>query len=113
MAGGGEPRPLATFTEGPVHAVAGIGHPERFFRQLRSAGLQVLEQAFPDHHAYVSQDLAFSDDRPVLMTEKDAIKCERFARPGLWSIPVTAQLGPAFGARLQALLPTRPARPMG
>ncbi|WP_123401564.1 tetraacyldisaccharide 4'-kinase [Inmirania thermothiophila] len=87
-----------------VHAVAGIGHPERFFDALRAAGLEVAAHPFPDHHRFRPQELAFGDGLPVLMTEKDAVKCARFARPGLWYVPVRAVVDEAFGARLLALL---------
>jgi tetraacyldisaccharide 4'-kinase len=96
---GGAGRPLAAFLEGPVHAVAGIGNPRRFFAMLRRAGLQLIEHPFPDHYAYAAADLAFDDGLPVLMTEKDAVKCVGFGGP-LWYIPVTAQLPEGFGARL-------------
>jgi tetraacyldisaccharide 4'-kinase len=87
---------LQVFAGQAVHAVAGIGNPQRFFNQLRNAGLQVIEHAFPDHHAFVASDLAFGDDAPVIMTEKDAVKCAVFAQPNWWVMPVTAELSPAF-----------------
>lgn len=89
-------KPLTEFAGQTVHAVAAIGHPVRFFASLRSQGLQVIEHAFPDHHAFVPDDLSFDDDRPVLMTEKDAVKCRAFAQPHWWSVPVRAVLPPAF-----------------
>jgi len=86
---GGAPRPLAAFAGSPVHAVAGIGNPQRFFRDLRAQGLELREHPFADHHAFSAADLAFDDDLPVLMTEKDAVKCLAFAAPKLWYVPVT------------------------
>nr|VFK50220.1 MAG: lipid-A-disaccharide kinase [Candidatus Kentron sp. TUN]VFK51300.1 MAG: lipid-A-disaccharide kinase [Candidatus Kentron sp. TUN] len=95
---------LDTFKVSPVHAVCGIGHPDRFFRTLRQLGLSIRPHAFPDHHAFRPEDLAFGDDLSILMTEKDAVKCRRFAGPRHWYLPVDAELDPAFGARLlQAL----------
>jgi len=85
-------RTVESFRATPVHAVAGIGNPARFFRELRSFGLEVIEHAFPDHHALVASDLDFGDDLPVLMTEKDAVKCRGLADARLWYVPVTAQL---------------------
>jgi tetraacyldisaccharide 4'-kinase len=82
---------LDDFRAGSVHAVAGIGNPERFFSSLRSLGIDVIPHAFPDHHAFQASDLVFGDDIPVLMTEKDAVKCQTFARPNFWVLPVTAQ----------------------
>lgn len=98
----GASRPLAGFAGTPVHAVAGIGHPERFFGALRARGIEVLAHAFADHHAYRPEDLAFGDERPVLMTEKDAIKCEAFASGRCWRVPVDACLPPAFEAAVAA-----------
>jgi tetraacyldisaccharide 4'-kinase len=103
-------KPLAEFAGQTVHAVAAIGHPQRFFASLRSQGMQVIEHAFPDHHAFVPADLAFADGRPVLMTEKDAVKCLAFAQPHWWTVPVRAILPPAFFDDLVARLRTSPAR---
>jgi tetraacyldisaccharide 4'-kinase len=89
-------RMLAQFAGQPVHAVAGIGNPERFFRHLQAAGVHAVEHPFPDHHPFVPADLEFGDEAPVLMTEKDAVKCKRFAKPHHWVLPVSAQLEPAF-----------------
>lgn len=100
----GHNQPLADFAGQAVHAVAAIGHPQRFFASLRSQGLQVTEHAFPDHHAFVERDLSFGDNRPLLMTEKDAVKCRAFARPHWWSVPVRAVLPPAFFDELEARL---------
>ena len=97
-------RPLAEFRR--VHAVAAIGNPQRFFASLRAAGIDVIEHAFADHHAFVPQDLAFTDDLPVLMTDKDAIKCAAFAQPHWWRVPVLAELPEAFYTDLLARLPS-------
>ncbi|MEX0607570.1 MAG: tetraacyldisaccharide 4'-kinase, partial [Halofilum sp. (in: g-proteobacteria)] len=80
------PRPLASWRGTPVHAVAGIGVPERFFGQLEDLGLTVERHAFADHHAYRPADLAFGDSAPILMTEKDAIKCRAFADERAWFV---------------------------
>jgi tetraacyldisaccharide 4'-kinase len=85
-------RPLASFSGERVHAVAGIGNPQRFFAELRAHGLEVIEHAFPDHYPLSAAQVAFADALPVLMTEKDAVKCRSFADPRLWYVPVTAQL---------------------
>ena len=77
-----------------VHAVAGIGNPERFFSALRARGLHVIEHSFPDHHAYKARDINFNDRLPVLMTEKDAVKCKLFSSSDerYWYLPVVAEL---------------------
>ena len=92
------PQPLDSFRGQRVHAVAGIGNPARFFAVLRAHGIAVLEHAFPDHHPFSAAELQFGDDLPVLMTEKDAVKCTAFANPRLWYVPVAAQF-PAADAR--------------
>ncbi|HQR54001.1 MAG TPA: tetraacyldisaccharide 4'-kinase, partial [Burkholderiales bacterium] len=87
---------LAQFRGRPVHAVAGIGNPQRFFDDLVRYGLQVTPHAFPDHHTYRAEDFDFGDDAPVLMTEKDAVKCAGFARAHWWALMVEAQLAPGL-----------------
>ncbi|HXD37253.1 MAG TPA: tetraacyldisaccharide 4'-kinase [Rhodanobacter sp.] len=99
---GGERRTLAGFATRRVHAVAAIGHPPRFFDSLRVAGIEVIEHAFADHHAFVPADLVFADDLPVLMTDKDAVKCQPFAQPHWWRVPVRAELPPSFHDALLA-----------
>lgn len=85
-------RPLSAFAGQSVHAVAGIGNPGRFFDTLRAAGIEPTGHAFPDHHRYRAEELDFGDDRPVLMTEKDAVKCRFFAEPHWYAVPVTTEL---------------------
>lgn len=93
---GGRARPLAGFAGQRVHAVAGIGNPERFFAMLRGHGIAVVPHAFPDHHAYRAEDFAFGSDLPVLMTEKDAVKCAAFATERYFRVPTDAELPEAF-----------------
>jgi tetraacyldisaccharide 4'-kinase len=92
-----ERRAVQSFRGQKVHAVAGIGHPNRFFLHLARLGVRVVPHAFPDHHRLVPDELDFGDDSPVMMTEKDAVKLRRHARANWWVLPVTAQLDPAFG----------------
>lgn len=96
-------RPLSAFAGQRVHAVAGIGNPERFFGQLQSFGIDVVPHAFPDHHLYSAADISFGDNLPVLMTEKDAVKCRVLATAQHWSVPVNAELGTADGALVRKL----------
>ena len=108
----GEKRKLSSFSNSTVHAVAGIGHPWRFFNQLRSEGLDVIGQAFPDHHVYTTGDIEFKDDSPILMTEKDAVKCRNLqpaANSGgtianVWAVPVSAKISDQLGSELIELL---------
>lgn len=104
---GGRCLPLAALAGQRVHAVAGIAEPERFFAMLRAAGVAVVPHAFPDHHAYAPEDFTFCSPLPVLMTEKDAVKCTAFARPDWYAVPVRAQLPEAFWQALLARLPAR------
>ncbi len=90
VAGRGTLRSLSSFRGAGVHAVAAIGNPQRFFDMLRNAGLTVYEHPMPDHHAFKAGDLNFGDTLPVLMTEKDAVKCAAFADERCWYVPVTA-----------------------
>ena len=91
---------LEQFIGTPVHAVAGIGHPQRFFATLRAAGLTVVEHAFADHHAYSAADFDFGDRSPILMTTKDAVKCRAFADERFWELPVGVRLSPDEGRAL-------------
>ena len=83
-----------------VHAVAGIGNPERFFESLRALGLRVLPHAFPDHHAFEVNELEFGDNLPVILTEKDAVKCQHFAKPHFWVLAVDAQPDVQLGEKI-------------
>lgn len=84
------------FRKQMVHGVAAIGNPQRFFDSLRSLGSQVIEHPFPDHHRYTSTDLNFGDALPVVMTEKDAVKCRGFSLRNAWYVEVKARLPEDF-----------------
>lgn len=81
---------------GPIAALAGIGHPERFFAMLRSAGITAAPFSFPDHHRFTHHDLARISADTLIMTEKDALKCATFNDGRIWVLPVTATLDAAF-----------------
>ncbi|MBI4204406.1 MAG: tetraacyldisaccharide 4'-kinase [Betaproteobacteria bacterium] len=80
-----------------VHAVAAIGNPQRFFEHLRRLGVNFTARPFPDHHMFTAADLAFVDADCIVMTEKDAVKCRRFAHENHWVLPVAAEVDAAFG----------------
>jgi tetraacyldisaccharide 4'-kinase len=80
-----------------LHAIAAIGNPQRFFARLQQAGLEFRAHPFPDHFRFSADDLAFAGDDIVLMTEKDAVKCQAFARESWWYLPVEAEVDPALG----------------
>jgi len=99
-------QPLSSWAGRRVHAVAGIGHPPRFFAALRAAGLICTEHPFPDHHPYTLEDLDFGDEAPVVMTEKDAVKCAAFSAPSHWMLRVDATISPPLtGDLLQLIRP--------
>jgi len=87
-----------------VHALAGIGNPERFSTTLTRLGLAPQLHRFPDHHAFTQTDLEFDDDLPVVMTSKDAVKCEAFAGDNVWVLEVAAELEPALVEAIQELI---------
>ncbi len=97
---GGRARPLSYFNGQRVHAVAGIAHPQRFFDMLRARGIGVVPHAFADHQAYQPQDLSFGSQLPVLMTEKDAVKCRAFGNDWHYAVPLRAELPAAFWVAL-------------
>lgn len=87
-----------------VHAVAGIGHPERFFQALRLQGLNVIAHPFPDHHWFQPADFKFHEDLPIIMTEKDAVKCMKFQNNNLYVQKINAKIPNDFVAKLINLL---------
>lgn len=96
VADAGMRKPLRDLAGQRVHAVAGIGNPARFFSMLRAQGIDPIGHAFPDHHAFRAGDIEFGDHLPVLMTEKDAVKCQALGRANLWYVPVRAGLAGSF-----------------
>ena len=86
----------ADFLGQRLHAIAGIGHPQRFFAHLDHLGLAVQAHPFPDHHRYAQGDLVYADADAILMTEKDAVKCAPFATEKCWVLRVDAQIDPSL-----------------
>ncbi len=97
-------QPLSAWDGQQVRAIAGIGDPQRFFDMLRSHGLSVIDVAFPDHHPYQPSDLQFDDAIPLLMTEKDAVKCHPFAPAQTWVVSIDVEPDEPFKHRLSLLL---------
>lgn len=100
----GEKKSLDELKGVECHALAGIGNPERFFEVLTSAGLIFKSQSFPDHYQFQNHDIQYSDNKPVLMTEKDAVKCSAFAGIKHWYLPVKAVPETGFTEQLLNLL---------
>ncbi len=99
-----EEKLLADFRQQDCHALAGIGNPKRFFNLLEQEGLNVDCHAFPDHHPFTAEEILFEDDKPILMTEKDAVKCTAFASPKHWYIPIKAKPEQQFIDKLLTLI---------
>jgi len=103
----GERRPLSAFSGHMVHALAGIGNPHRFFDLLTEHGMTVNGHAFADHHIFKVSDLEFAGGAPVLMTEKDAVKCRdlrQLSDRSLWWVPVNAVFSQGAHERVQECL---------
>lgn len=80
-----------------VHAVAAIGHPDRFFNSLRQLGISFTEHIFPDHYQFKSSDFNFcASDEMIIMTQKDAIKCREFGQINYWVLPVRCEINQNF-----------------
>lgn len=84
------------FPKSRINAVAAIGNPDQFFDSLAGMGFDVAQHPFPDHHLFNPGDLVFENEIPVIMTEKDAVKCAGFATDNCWALVVEAKLPPAF-----------------
>lgn len=89
-------RSLDQFSGQTLHGVAGIGMPERFFQLLQKLNCRVIPHAFADHFQFCPEDLKFSEDLPIIMTAKDAVKCEQFATQNMWYLDIDCQLDPAI-----------------
>ena len=83
-----------------VHAVAGIGNPQQFFDTLTQLGIAHTPHAYADHHAYSAADIAFEACDAVVMTEKDAVKCERYASDDHWALQAEARVHQSLAQRV-------------
>ena len=97
---GSEEKVLDDFRGQRVHAVAGIGNPQRFFDLLTDSGLIVTPHSLPDHARLSPEDLEFGDQLPVLITEKDAVKCQSFAADNVWCVAVAIKFDTDHDERL-------------
>ena len=101
----GEEIALDEFSDGPLAALAGIHRPERFFRLLKQHGLSINEHPFPDHHQFCADDIP--RETTVLMTEKDAVKCGRFATDRCWSVAQVTEIPEALIDELENVIRQR------
>jgi tetraacyldisaccharide 4'-kinase len=97
-------RSLDSFKTATVHAVAGIGNPQRFFDLLEDAGLDVIPHPLEDHAELGAAELTFEEPGSVLITEKDAVKCEGLALPDVWCVVVDLTFDADSTARLMRLV---------
>jgi len=96
--------PISSLNGQSVHAISGIGNPDRYYSYLRNNKLHIINHEFPDHYPFTKNDVNFDDGLPVVMTEKDAVKCSDFATKNHWYLPITATLPDSFTYRLEALM---------
>ena len=87
-----------------VHAIAGINNPDHFFSYLRSHKLELIIHKFPDHYSFTKDDVRFDDNFPVVMTEKDAVKCLNYSSDKHWYVPISAELPKSFIYDLDKLM---------
>jgi len=100
---------LSQFTGCRASAVAAIGNPQRFFRTLQQAGLNVTEYAFDDHHAFTAGDFdRMEPGLPIIMTEKDAVKCRGMNLSNAWYLSVEASLPSAWESEFVEKLASGP-----
>jgi len=97
---------LNDFTGKIVHAVAGIGDPGQFFTLLNNHGLTIIEHPFSDHYRYNKEDLVFDEPYPIIMTEKDAVKCQSFSLADAWYLPVKANIDNGLLSKITEQLKT-------
>lgn len=95
---------VASLSAQSVHVIAGIGNPDRYYSYLRNQKLNLIMHEFSDHHPFAAEDIKFNDDLPVVMTEKDAVKCAAYATERHWYLPITATLPESFTYRLETLM---------
>jgi tetraacyldisaccharide 4'-kinase len=106
--GDGQRVALQAFAQQEVFAVAGIGHPQAFFRALDQAGLRGPRLAFADHHEFSPEDFAAAAGRPILMTAKDAVKCRFLHGREAYSLEYSVTLPAGLLEALEQRLPARP-----
>ncbi|GDX55264.1 tetraacyldisaccharide 4'-kinase [Methylophilaceae bacterium] len=79
-----------------IHAIAGIGNPDRFFDYLKTYNILFSSSAFQDHYKFSKKDFRDMNDKNIIMTEKDAVKCQQFSRNNFWYLPVIAEVDSKF-----------------
>ena len=95
---------IEKFKNQEIHLVSGIANPDRFHAFFKDHHINVTKHIFPDHYNYRVEDINFDDDKPIVMTEKDAIKCAKFARDNMWYLPVKVRFDDVFHHRIKTLI---------
>jgi tetraacyldisaccharide 4'-kinase len=96
---------IKTYRGQQVHAVAGIGNPARFFASLGDLGLSITRHTYPDHHDFTPEDLTFKTPAPIIMTEKDAVKCAPFLSHGdCWALKIRVTIEEHFSGKVGQLI---------
>lgn len=85
-----------------IQAVTGIARPEVFFALLNKLGVLHRPRSFPDHYRFSETDI--EGDAAVVMTEKDAVKCQSFAGPDWWALELELTPDPALSDWLKSRL---------
>ena len=98
--------PVNAFEGSEVNAVAGIGYPDKFFLMLKRLGITITTNSFADHHIYQRHDLVFNNQYPILMTEKDAVKCQPLVNENSWYLEITAQPNHLFKTKMDQFIRT-------
>ena len=83
-----------------INAVAGIGNPLKFYNLLRDLGLDPIEHSFPDHYQFNEEDLTFNDNLPIIMTEKDAVRCKDMTIKNIWYLRVEAKISEELATKI-------------
>lgn len=94
---------LAHYQNTQVHAIAGIASPKSFFIQLHQLGFKPIVKSFSDHYQFSAEDFALIHEQPVLMTQKDSVKCASFAHRNMWYLHASASIDASFFQQLDKL----------
>ncbi|WP_395375081.1 tetraacyldisaccharide 4'-kinase [Marinicella sp. W31] len=95
---------LSDFRSQKLHAMAGIANPDSFFQMLSAHGLAIIKRYLPDHHQIQPEDFEFDDEYPILITEKDAVKCADFNISNVWVVSLEIKMNAQAETELQSLL---------
>lgn len=95
---------ITSFRNQKVVAIAGIANPEGFFNSLSQAGIAVVKTPYPDHYEFNENDFTGYQDNLILMTEKDAVKCEHMQLPNVWVVKVKVKMPEATEQAINQLI---------